>query len=244
MPLAGSSDLWVVDKSCTEGPCAKKKQKYDAGKSKTSKQESGTFSILYGDNSTVSGPIHSDTVTIKGVTAKDQEFSSVTTLSASFADDPTAGILGLAWPKISNLKATPWFLNAVEQGAVKTKEFGFHLSSGKGSELYLGGTNPELYEGSLEYHKVDPSDGFWKVLDASIYVGGKEAGKDFSTIIDSGTTLMYGPPDAVKELFSKVDGAKLYDETEGFYSFPCDKVPEVSFSWGQKGKKFVIPSEK
>ncbi|KAJ3920089.1 aspartic peptidase domain-containing protein [Lentinula edodes] len=239
----GSSDLWVVDKSCTEGPCSNKKQKYDAGKSKTSKQESGTFSILYGDNSTVSGPIHSDTVTVKGVTAKDQKFSSVTTLSKSFADDPTAGILGLAWPKISNLKATPWFLNAAEQGAVKTKEFGFHLSSGKGSELYLGGTNPELYEGSLEYHKVDPSDGFWKVLDASIYVGGKEAGKDFSTIIDSGTTLMYGPPDAVKELFSKVDGAKLYDETEGFYSFPCDKVPEVSFSWGKKGKKFVIPSE-
>ncbi|KAJ3852522.1 acid protease [Lentinula lateritia] len=239
----GSSDLWVVDKSCTEGPCSNKKQKYDAGNSKTSKQESGTFSILYGDNSTVSGPIHSDTVTVKGITAKDQKFSSVTTLSKSFADDPTAGILGLAWPKISNLKATPWFLNAAEQGAVKTKEFGFHLSSGKGSELYLGGTNPELYEGSLEYHKVDPSDGFWQVLNASIYVGGKEAGKDFSTIIDSGTTLMYGPPDAVKELFSKVDGAKLYDETEGFYSFPCDKVPEVSFSWGKKGKKFVIPSE-
>ncbi|KAJ3751137.1 acid protease [Lentinula detonsa] len=238
----GSSDLWVVASSCTDGPCAKK-NKYDVAKSSTSKKETGTFSIVYGDNSTVSGPISSDTVTVAGATAMNQTFSAVTTLSTSFADDPTDGILGLAWPAISNLKAKPWFLNAAEQGAVKKKEFGFYLTSGNGSQLYLGGTDPELYSGSLEYHKVDPSEGFWKVLDARIHVGGKEAVKDFQTIIDSGTTLMYGPPAAVKEFFSKVDGASVYDEQEGFYSFPCDKVPKVSFSWGAHGKNFAVPSE-
>ena len=42
-------------------------------------------------------------VTVAGLTAKSQYFSPVTTLSSSFADDPIDGILGLAYPAISNL---------------------------------------------------------------------------------------------------------------------------------------------
>ncbi|KAJ4494801.1 hypothetical protein C8J55DRAFT_105619 [Lentinula edodes] len=61
--------------------------------------------------------------------------------------------------------------------------------------------------------------------------------------ISSGMTLKYGPPGAVQVVFSKGDGAKLYDETEGFHTFPCDKVPIVSFSWGKRDKNFVIRSE-
>ena len=56
----GSSDLWVPSSSCTSSTC-KSKRKYTASASSTSSKKSGTFSIEYGDGSTVSGPIYTET---------------------------------------------------------------------------------------------------------------------------------------------------------------------------------------
>ena len=56
----GSADLWVPSSSCTSSTCSSK-DKYDASASSTSSEQSGTFSIEYGDGSTVSGPIYTDT---------------------------------------------------------------------------------------------------------------------------------------------------------------------------------------
>lgn len=43
-------------------------------------------------------------VTVAGVKATNQYLAGVTTLSAEFAIDPIDGILGMAYPAISNLK--------------------------------------------------------------------------------------------------------------------------------------------
>lgn len=56
----GSSDLWVPSSSCTSSTCSSK-NKYTASKSSTGSKKSGTFSIEYGDGSTVSGPVYTDT---------------------------------------------------------------------------------------------------------------------------------------------------------------------------------------
>ncbi|KAJ4463847.1 aspartic protease [Lentinula edodes] len=235
----GSSDLWVPSSSCTSSTCSAKST-YDSSASSTSSKESGSFSIEYGDGSTVSGPVYEDTVTVAGIQVSKQKFSPVTTLSSSFASDPVDGILGLAFPAISNLDADPFFVNANSQNAVNLNEFGFYLAS-SGSELYLGGANSDLYSGSIEYHDVDTSTGFWQISGASIASDGTTAVSNFATIIDSGTTIMYGPPSAVKEFYAQVSGSKLYDSTDGYYSFPCDSAPEVSFSWG--GDSFTISAD-
>lgn len=44
------------------------------------------------------------------MTVTKQYFSPVTTLSSSFADDPIDGLLGLAYPAISNLNQVNVFL--------------------------------------------------------------------------------------------------------------------------------------
>ncbi|KIK55986.1 hypothetical protein GYMLUDRAFT_248204 [Collybiopsis luxurians FD-317 M1] len=235
----GSSDLWVPSSSCTSSTCSSK-HTFDASASSTSSEQSESFSIQYGDGSTVSGPVYTDTVSVAGVTVTGQTFSPVTTLSSSFADDPIDGILGLAFPAISNLNADPFFVTANSQGAVSSNEFGFFLAS-SGSELFLGGTNSDLYSGDIEYHDVDTSTGFWQITGASIASGGTTAVSGFETIIDSGTTIMYGPPDAVAQFYDSVNGATLFDESEGFYSFPCDSVPDVSFNWG--GDDFSISAD-
>ncbi|RPD68640.1 acid protease [Lentinus tigrinus ALCF2SS1-7] len=221
----GSSDLWVPSTNCTSSTC-NGKDKYNATASTTSVHKSGQFSISYGDGSSVSGPVYTDTVTVAGVTAKNQYFAPVTTLSSSFAGDARDGILGMAYPALSHAKA---------QGAVKTGVFAFKLAK-SGSELYLGGTNSKLYTGSIEYHTVVGS-GFWQIGSGKIQVGAKSVVSNIRTIIDSGTTLIYGPPSQVATLYASIPGSKA--SGNGFYTFSCTSVPNnVAFSWG--GKSWTI----
>ena len=166
----GSSDLWVPSINCTSSVC-NGKHKYNATASTTSVHKSGKFSILYGDGSSVSGPVYTDTVSVAGVTVNNQYFSPVTTLSASFGDEVDDGILGMAYPVLSEFGQNPYFNNAKAQGAVKSGMFGFKLAK-SGSELYLGGTNSMLYTGSIEYHPVS-GPGYWQIGNGSVLVGSK-----------------------------------------------------------------------
>lgn len=133
---------------------------------------------------------------VAGIKATTQYFSAVTTLSASFATDPIDGILGLAYPALSNLNQSPFFNTAFKQRTAAANQFSMRLAS-TGSELYLGGANAKLYTGKIETHAVDTSTGFWQISGASALVGNTTAVTGFKTIIDSGTTIMYGPPAAV-----------------------------------------------
>ncbi|KAF8640951.1 hypothetical protein AX17_000598 [Amanita inopinata Kibby_2008] len=232
----GSSDLWVPSSSCTDSACSSK-HKYNPSASSTSKRQSGNFSIQYGDGSTVSGPVYTDTVTVAGIVATKQYFSPVTTLSSGFASDPIDGILGLAFPAISNLGQSPFFNTAYSQGSVASNLFGLYLAS-TNSELRLGGADSSHFTGSIESHVLSSSNGFWQIGKAAISVHSNQVLSGFQTIIDSGTTIMYGPPSAVKQVYSKIPGATLYDSQNGYYSFPCNSVPSVSFNWG--GKDWVI----
>ncbi|KAI0782433.1 aspartic protease [Irpex lacteus] len=234
----GSADLWVPSSSCTSSTCSGK-SKYTASSSSTSSKKNGSFSIEYGDGSTVSGPIYTDTVSVAGLTVTGQYFSPVTTLSSSFSGDPIDGILGLAFPSISNLGQNPFFDTAINQGKVSAGAFGFKLAS-SGSNLYLGGTDTSKYSGSIEYHSIDTSTGFWQATGAKAIVGSSAAVNNFETIIDSGTTIIYGPPSAVKTFYSKISGSQVYDSSEGYYSYPCSSAPTVGFSWG--GKTWTISS--
>ncbi|GBE80463.1 Aspartic protease [Sparassis crispa] len=235
----GSSDLWVPSPQCTSNVC-QGKHKYNAGSSSTSTERPGTFSIQYGDQSTVSGPIYTDTVDVAGVTVKSQYFSAVTELSSEFQDDPVDGLLGLAYPKISNLNQTPFFNNAYEQGAVPEDVFSFKLAS-TGSELYLGGTNSKLYTGSVEYHDIDTTTGFWQPMDASAIVNGIPVVNSIDTIIDTGTTIMYGPPALVALFYLAIPGSVLFDPVNGYYAYPCAQPPSVAFNWG--GKNWAVSAE-
>ncbi|KAJ7023469.1 acid protease [Mycena alexandri] len=235
----GSSDLWIPSSSCTSSTCSSK-SKYKATSSSTGVKKTGTFSIEYGDGSTVSGPVYTETVTVAKIVAKKQYFSPVTTLSSSFSGDPIDGILGLAFPALSNLNENPFFNTADAAGTTDANQFGFYLAS-SGSELYLGGTNSDLYTGDIEFNSVDSSSGFWQATGAKAKVGTKSVVTGFSTIIDSGTTLAYGPPASVKKIFAAVSGSKLFDSTNGYYSFPCATPPVISFNWG--GQDWTISAE-
>ena len=86
---------------------------------------------------------------------------------------------------------------------------------------------------------------YWLLGDAEVGVNGKRVPlPPFQTVIDSGTTLMFGPMDGVKKFYAQIEGSMpLTGDMEGFYSFPCDKVPKISFKWGN-GKAWTIREAK
>jgi len=180
-------------------------------------------------------------VTVAGVTVHDQYFAAVGNLSQTFGGDPIDGILGLAFPSLSKTGHDPFFTAANSQGAVQSNQFSFYLAD-ENSELYLGGTNSDHYTGDFENYDVVKDKGYWTLGDASVSVNGQNVVTGAKTIIDSGTSIIYGPPAAVKELYGKVEGNGTYDEARGLYSYPCKNPPKITFNWG--GKEWEISGDK
>ena len=118
------------------------------------------------------------------------------------------------------------------------------MLASSGSTLFLGGTDSSKYTGSIEYHSVDTSAGFWQAKDAKVIVGSKAIVSHFDTIIDSGSTIMFGPRSAVKTFYAAIPGSKLHSSKNGtmMYSYPCDSLPTVGFNWG--GKTWEITPDK
>ena len=135
----------------------------------------------------------------------------------------------------------PFFFTAISQGTAKEGRFGFKLAS-SGSELFVGGTNSDLYTGDIEYHDLSSNNGFWQIGGASVSVNGKSVADSFDTIIDSGSTIITAPTSAAKKLWAAVSGSKVYDSSQGLYSYPCDSTPEIKFDWG--GKDWAISADK
>ena len=179
-------------------------------------------------------------VTVGGVTVTGQYLAAVTEESDEFQSDPSDGLLGLAFPAISNLNHDPFFFTAVDQGTADEGRFAFKLDQ-SGSELFIGGTNSDLYTGDIEYHDLSTSNGFWQIGGASVSVGGDSVADGFDTIIDSGSTIITAPTDAAQSFWDQVDGSGVYDESQGLYTYPCDSPPEVAFSWG--GKDWTISAD-
>lgn len=144
----GSADFWVPGKGVTGFST------FDATASSTAKNTSDRFSISYGDGSTVSGPVYTDTVTVAGLSAENQHFSPVTDMGTDFGDTTVDGLMGLAFPTISNLGEKPFFQTLWDEGKVDENLFSFVLGDADDGELFLGGLDQSKFTGQLAYTPV------------------------------------------------------------------------------------------
>lgn len=86
---------------------------------------------------------------------------------------PFDGIVGLGLPRLSLTKEFNFIQALQESGQIARQQFAFYLSeSGEGSELAIGGANPEQLDSSLRWTDVVvPDMGHWQVEIVSFTVG-------------------------------------------------------------------------
>ncbi|KAI9459522.1 acid protease [Boletus coccyginus] len=233
----GSCDLFVPASTC-DSTCGGHAL-WDPTSSSTSQDVGRTFSLEYGDGSTVSGEQYIDTVSIAGFTAIIQTLGAATTYSPGFhsSEYPADGLMGMAFESISVYGASSLFQTLISEGQVTDPVFSFKLSS-SGAELYIGGVNCELYTGDFAYAPVT-QQGYWQVTMDNVQGNGQTILSNVDVIIDTGTTLIVGTPSQVSTLYSAL-GANTAPSSfgDGFYTFPCDSFPTISLSFG--GKAFPI----
>lgn len=241
----GSSDLFLPGTKCTGANCRGHKL-YNTAASSTAVDQRRTFSLAFGDGSTVSGEQFDDTVTIAGLTATGQRVGAASVYSAGFslAESPPDGLMGMAFQAISDFNAPPVFQTFVSQGQTTSPIFGFTLLD-NGGELFLGGTDTSKFTGSLTFSSLITSPAFWEISLQGATVGTKSIfTRAVDAIVDTGTTLIIGDTTNVKAIYAAIPGSKDASATvgDGFFTVPCNSIPSnVALTLG--GKKFTISAD-
>ncbi|KAI8341965.1 rhizopuspepsin 6 precursor [Chlamydoabsidia padenii] len=235
----GSSDLWFASTLCSQ--CSGTQTKYNPTESSTYEKEGKTWSISYGDGSNAHGITGIDTVTLGGLTIKNQRIELAQSESSQFQSGATDGLLGLGFDSISTVSGTKTPVdNLISQGLISNPVFGVFLgkaSNGGGGEYVFGGINQSKVSGSFTKVPVDNSQGWYQ-----IQVDGGQAGEggnidSFTGIVDTGTTLLLFTDDVASEVANALGAT---DNQDGTFSVPCDLSQDLTLSIG--GSDFTVPA--
>jgi len=165
---------------------------------------------------------------------KDQIFAEVTNaagLGAAYKMGKFDGILGLAFPVLSVNKVPTAFENVVSQGLVEEAVFSFYLgnSATDKGELLLGGYNTRHFTGEITWVPLKAAT-YWEINLAGLNIGTTNyiASGGVNAIVDSGTSILTGPSESVKQIAAKL-GAK--EIIEGEYMLKCnyESLPNMDF---------------
>jgi len=221
--------------------------KYDETKSSTYVPDGREFKVQYGSGP-AEGILSKDTVTIGSVDVKGQTFAEISTvtfgpLNIAFAMGKFDGILGLGWKSISVDGIPTPFENMVTQKSVDEPVFAFYLQedSSTQGELLFGGIDKSHFTGELVNVPLI-SESYWEVsLDAMKYGDSPVISSAQKAIIDSGTSLLAGPPDAVSSLAKTVGATSVMGKE---YTIDCSKrstLSNLDITLG--GKSFSLSAE-
>ncbi|KAI7886623.1 acid protease [Lichtheimia hyalospora FSU 10163] len=263
----GSSDIWVPSSNCS---VCSKSSTFLSSKSKTFFPEAVTtttmdnttmisandtnndghnssWTLQYGDGSTVQGNMGFDTITVGNATAKHQLFGLANKVSAQFITDQRLdGIFGLGFAGLSLMGANQSYVeNLKTQGMIRDAVASFWLSnSTNGGELLLGAIDSNRYEGDLTYLDISKPPRYWEVPFTGVkvgnrsYISGMDPGNG-TAIVDTGTTLIILPLTLSHAVHEQIPGA-VYNTSTG-WQMPCkpNTTDSVGFTLGEH--EFPIP---
>jgi phytepsin len=216
----GSSNLWVPSSKCSTLDLACYfHSKYYESRSSSYKSNGTAFAIQYGTGE-LSGFLSEDTLTVSGLQVRGQVFGEATKQPGlTFLLAKFDGILGLAFESISVDAVTPVFYNMVSQGLVSQSLFGVwlnrDLNASAGGEITFGGVDASRFTGTPTYLPL-VNETYWEfALDqVQLGTGGLSfcAGQNCRAIADTGTSLLVGPTDMVKQIATAVGAIGALDE--------------------------------
>ncbi|TFY53179.1 hypothetical protein EVJ58_g9594 [Rhodofomes roseus] len=223
----GSSDLWLASSSCSGCPSdtpeftSSSSSSFKSNSSSTSSSghgggSNGEVSITYGSGD-VQGSLGTDTVSLAG-------------------------------RRLAATGAVPFWQALISQGSLSNPEFAFYLTrfvddesaetEEPGGTFTIGGVNGSLYSGDITYYDLTDSTSptYWTLTISGITVDGHSVSLGSSAAnaaIDTGTTLIGGPSDAVAAIYDQIEGAEaLTGQYSGYYAFPCSTKPNVTIAFG------------
>nr|AAB35842.1 pepsinogen A [turtles, Peptide, 361 aa] [Testudines] len=233
----GSSNLWVPSVTCSSAACTQH-NRFNPSDSSTYRATSQNLSIQYGTGS-MTGILGYDNVQVGGLVDTNQIFGlSETEPGSTFYYAPMDGILGLAYPSIASSGATPVFDNMMSEGLVSQDLFSVYLSSDEqsGSFVMFGGNDTSYYSGSLNWIPLS-AETYWEITMDSITMNGQTiaCSGGCQAIIDTGTSLLAGPPSDVSNINSYIGASNGEVSCSSMSS-----LPEIVFNIN--GIAFPVPA--
>jgi hypothetical protein len=209
----GSGILWVPSHLC-KGPACEVHDRLSQKKDTSLKIDKGFVHIKYGTGN-MRGRRATDHVGVAGVDVAKQDFLLSTNEDGLvFRDGRFDGVMGLGRQQLANVlsrgdvgRGTPYYINAIQTKKLVEPKFSMYVSKhmGRPGAVVLGGVNPKLFQGPISYHK-GLSPAYWMVGLGEMRVGNTVVKSSVGAhgIVDSGTSLLVGPPQIIKKILPKV----------------------------------------
>ncbi|ODN80068.1 hypothetical protein L198_07878 [Cryptococcus wingfieldii CBS 7118] len=250
----GSADLWAAGTDCAN--CGDG-ERFNPSASSTYQASSGTFSITYGSGS-ASGDLGTDVVELANFTVPNTTLAVVDQASSGLISAPLSGIMGLAFSRLSNARATPWWETLVNAGRWDSPEFGVYLAryrndpsastvEGDGGAITFGGIDTTKFAGELNYVPInDSARDYWRIPLEGLTINNHTPLNPFlpqsSTSnrpqagIDTGTTLIGAPPSTVQAIYAQIPGSSPLPpwiiDGQGLWQYPCSQNVSALFQFG------------
>jgi aspergillopepsin I len=237
----GSSDLWVFSTETAAREVRGQTLYNAAASSSAARMDGAAWSITFGDGSSSSGDVFTDTVSVGGLAIKSQAVEAAKQVSASFTTDPLDGLMGLAFSKLNTVTPQPqktFFDNALP--SLDAPLFTVDLRHQAEGKYSFGVADMAGAKGPMTSTPVNSTAGFWSFTSTGFQVGNGPAQRTAITgIADTGTTLLLLPDDVIMAYYSQIASA-TYDAQAGGVIFRCDEtVPD--FSFGIESSMITIP---
>ncbi|KAI9623431.1 hypothetical protein H4Q26_014600 [Puccinia striiformis f. sp. tritici PST-130] len=240
----GSSDLWIASANCTisTGCSNGLGPRFDPVNSSSTFTTNTPFSIKYGSGS-ATGKMYTDNITFAGYRLPPQKFAVVHTVSSELLSKDVSGLMGLGFQPLASSGVTPiWqtiMNNTNNNMNVTFPGFSFGLTR------YINTTQPREVEpggiftlGTLNASLIAPGEAinfvgvpsglqsYWLIPMDGLDVNGNSLNLNSQSspnvAIDTGTTLIGGPANEVKQFYSHVIGSTPASGSyQGYYSYPC-----------------------
>ncbi|KAG8999657.1 hypothetical protein FRB95_012666 [Tulasnella sp. JGI-2019a] len=245
----GSSDLWLAATQPSSnsvfsggGGQSQTAPLYTStGSSTFNNTGSTTFTINYLGGDTA-GTTAFETVSMGGITVKNQKFGVATQQTGDILTSATTGLIGMAWAAIATF-GTP-FWQASDPTTWAQPLFAFALARDNnptsaadisGGSFTIGTVDSTQYKGDIQYTNIPTNAQSWWLLPmTSITVNGQTFPLNGAlSAIDTGTTLLGGPQDSTDAIYKTIPGAQAGSGSDaGYYFYPCSTVMNVSISFG------------
>jgi cathepsin D len=216
----GSSNLWINSDKC-QSPACLLHHRFNTGQSSTYKALAMDMDVQFGTGH-ISGFLAQDKFGLGPVEVKDQTFGQICEEDGEvFLLGKFDGILGLSFPQLSVAGYTPVFDNIMKQQLLETNSFSFYYGdkAKADSAIILGNPNKQLFKGDLEWVDVSKKM-YWELKLKDILLNGAPQGvcpdEPCKAVVDTGTSLLTGPTEAVSAL---IDALPV---SEG-----CDNIPTL-----------------